>query len=173
VSLVRSFAPVAAPDARVLILGSMPGIASLNAGRYYAHPRNAFWPLMAQLLGFAADAAYEVRLRALRQAGIALWDVLAACVRPGSLDAAIDERSVVPNDFAGFLTRHRPITQVFFNGTKAADSFRRRVSPTLNPVAELQLTVLPSTSPAHASLGFEQKLEQWRQVTAALAKPAA
>lgn len=167
-SAVRSFAPVAARDARVLILGSMPGVASLTAQQYYAHPRNAFWPIMGALLGFAPAAPYEVRLRALTQAGIALWDVLDACVRPGSLDSAILDASIVPNDFTGFLARHRGITHVFFNGSKAADSFRRHVIPTLPSASQLTLTPLPSTSPANASTRFEHKLERWRVVMAAL-----
>ena len=167
-SEVRSFAPVAAPDARVLILGSMPGVASLGAQQYYAHPRNAFWPIMGALLGFAPDTPYADRLRALTQAGIALWDVLGACRRPGSLDAAIDEASIVPNDFAAFFARHRHIRQVFFNGTKAASSFRRHVLPVLPSPVPLQLTALPSTSPAHASISYARKLAHWRIVAAAL-----
>jgi double-stranded uracil-DNA glycosylase len=170
VSEVRSFAPVAAPDARVLILGSIPGVASLEAQQYYAHPRNAFWPIMGQLLGFAADAPYAERLRALKQSGIALWDVLGTCARPGSLDAAIDDASIVPNDFAGFLARHRRITHVFCNGSKAADSFRRHVQPTLDAVPQWTMDRLPSTSPAHAALPFAGKLERWRAVCAALAE---
>jgi double-stranded uracil-DNA glycosylase len=167
--MVRSFAPVAAHDARVLILGSMPGVASLEAQQYYAHPRNAFWPIMGALLGFAANAPYAERLRALTQSGIALWDVLGSCARPGSLDASIDEASIEPNDFAGFLARHRRITHVFFNGGKAADSFRRHVQPTLGAVPQLTMGRLPSTSPAHAALPFAGKLERWRAVSAALA----
>ncbi|MES0872952.1 DNA-deoxyinosine glycosylase [Sinimarinibacterium thermocellulolyticum] len=168
-SLVKSFAPVATPDARVLILGSMPGVASLNAQRYYAHPRNAFWPIMGALLGFAPDAPYDARLRALTDAGIALWDVMAACVRPGSLDAAIDEDSIVPNDFAGFFARHRRITQVFFNGAKAAEAFRRHVTPTLPQALSLHTTRLPSTSPANAAHSLTGKLARWRALTDALA----
>ncbi len=166
--VVRSFAPVAAPDARVLILGSMPGVASLSAGQYYAHPRNAFWPIMGALLGFAADAPYAARLQALTRSGIALWDVLAACVRPGSLDAAIDPASAVPNDFAGFLAQHPRVTAVFFNGSAAADCFRREVQPKLDPARALTLVRLPSTSPAHAAQSFATKCAQWRAVCAAL-----
>ncbi|MFC4250906.1 DNA-deoxyinosine glycosylase [Sinimarinibacterium flocculans] len=163
---VRSFAPVAAPDARVLILGSMPGVASLAAQRYYAHPRNAFWPIMSVLLDLAPDTPYAGRLAALRRARIALWDVLAACVRPGSLDSAIDETSIVPNDFAGFFRRHRHVRELYFNGGKAAQSFRRHVLPQLPDAAALRLTPLPSTSPANASYSFARKLEHWRVVTA-------
>lgn len=165
---VFSFAPVARRDARVLILGSMPGAASLAAQQYYAHPRNAFWPIMAELTGFAADAPYARRLIALEDGGIALWDVLRSCFRPGSLDADIDERSIMPNDFAGFFRRHPHIVRVFFNGSKAEAAFRRHVQPTLAGVRSgLRYHRLPSTSPANASYSFAAKLAQWRVITAA------
>ena len=89
------------PQARVLVLGSMPGTISLRQGRYYAHPRNAFWPIAAEILGFDPALDYALRLERLTQAGVALWDVLQGCEREGSLDA--DIRNAVPNDFAGFL----------------------------------------------------------------------
>lgn len=156
-SVAVSFPPVAAPDARLLILGSMPGVASLNAQRYYAHPRNAFWPIMATLLGFAVDTPYERRLQHLLAARIALWDVLASCYRPGSLDSAIDPASQVANDFDRFLRKHPHIQRICFNGGKAAQSFRRQVLPTLTRT-DLDFVQLPSTSPAHASLSFDAKL---------------
>ena len=89
-SLLYSFAPIADENARILILGSMPGQASLDAGQYYAHKRNLFWPIMAELLQFDVSASYEEKTAALRAAGIALWDVLQSCKREGSLDANIE-----------------------------------------------------------------------------------
>lgn len=157
---VRGFAPVAADGARVLVLGSMPGVASLRQAQYYAHPRNAFWPLAARIFGFEATLDYGERLRALQANGVALWDVLKACERPGSLDADIRGDTLVPNDFAAFLTCHPSITRVCFNGAKAAAMFRRHVLPTL-PASGLELIELPSTSPAHAAASFEQKRVAW------------
>lgn len=158
---VWGFAPVAAPDARVLVLGSMPGVASLKQARYYAHPRNAFWPIAAQVLGFDAGLDYAQRLQALQAAGVALWDVLHACERPGSLDADIRRDTLVPNDFASFLDRHPAITRICFNGGKAAALYRRHVLPTLD--RSVDYVDLPSTSPAHAAASFDMKLAAWRR----------
>ena len=159
----HSFPPIATPDAHVLILGSMPGQASLAASQYYAHPRNAFWPLMATLLGFDAALDYPARTRALTAAGVAVWDVLHSCHRPGSLDSSIDAESLVVNDLAGFLARHRAIEHIFFNGSAAEKLFRKHVG-TDPGIARLRLTRLPSTSPAHAALSFAQKLVAWRAI---------
>ena len=159
----RCLPPIVASDARILILGSMPGRASLAARQYYAHPRNAFWPIMGRLLGFDVAQDYLTRVEALSGAGVAVWDVLDSCHRPGSLDFAIDERSLVVNDLAGFLAGHRAIKRVFFNGSAAARLFDRHLGAILN-VTGLQLTRLPSTSPAHAALTFAQKLAAWRVV---------
>ena len=168
---VRSFPPVAAPDAEILILGSMPGEASLAANRYYAHPRNAFWPIVGALLGLAPNAAYEDRLVALTKARVALWDVLHSCHREGSLDSAIDLATVVPNDVASFLRRHPQVEWVCTNGATAHRLYRRLVRPGLPVDAQaLPLHLLPSTSPAHASLRFAQKLERWRLLEQLLAQ---
>lgn len=160
---VRSFAPVARADARVLVLGSMPGVASLAAQQYYAHPRNAFWPILSGITGVPADAAYAQRLAGLNSARIALWDVLQSCVRIGSLDADIDDATVVANDFAAFLQRHRRITHVFFNGGKAEAAFRRHVLRDLVAAfPRLVFLRLPSTSPANASYSPARKAELWQ-----------
>ena len=108
-SAVSSFQPLSLPSARLLILGSMPGKPSLQAVRYYANERNAFWAIMGDLYGARPEIPYSQRLDILRAAGIALWDVIATCEREGSLDADIVHRSVRPNDFSAFLTVHRSI----------------------------------------------------------------
>lgn len=161
-ALVESFAPVAAPDARVLVLGSMPGAASLAAGRYYAHPRNAFWPIVAPWCGVAADAPYGRRLAALRARGLALWDVLRRCERAGSLDSAIDPASAAANDFAAFFAAHARIGAVLCNGGTAHALFVRRVQQRLPaPFARLPVVRLPSTSPAHAARTLAGKRALW------------
>ena len=159
---IRGFAPIARPSARLLILGSMPSAASLAAGEYYAHPRNQFWRIAGAICGFEPGAPYARRTSALAAAGIALWDVVGSCVRPGSLDAAIDDDTIVPNDFAGFLARHRQIARVCFNGRKAESAWRRHVQPQLPPTRTLDYWLLPSTSPAHAGMSYLRKLQIWR-----------
>ena len=158
---VTSFAPVADRSAQILILGSMPGEKSLNAGQYYAHPRNGFWKIMGQILSFDPDIAYDVRLAALVRADIALWDVMHTCVRKGSLDAAIEARSIIANDFQAFFRAHPFITRVCFNGATAERCYQTHVMPVLPPSATQYLR-LPSTSPAHASLSLEAKAMAWR-----------
>ncbi len=161
---VRSFAPVSGAGARVLVLGSMPGAASLAAGEYYAHPRNSFWPLMLDIFGARGPLPYAGRLALLRRNGVALWDVLASCVRPGSSDAAIRRATAEANDIGGFLLAHPRISLVCFNGAKAEECYRRHVLPFLPPApAGLRRRLLPSTSPAHASLSYAAKLRAWRR----------
>lgn len=158
---IRSFAPIADDNARILILGSMPGIASLRAQQYYAHAQNAFWPIMGELVGADRGLPYEVRVAKLKAAGIALWDVLASCTRDSSLDSDIDRTSIAINDFAAFFAGHRHIRAVLFNGGMAEQSFIRHVAPQLNG-HPLLMQRLPSTSPAHASLTKKQKAAAWR-----------
>lgn len=154
-----SFEPCFSADARILILGSMPGARSLADAQYYAHPHNIFWPIMGSLFGAGPGIAYPERLDRLKQSRIALWDVLYSCARPGSLDQAIrDER---PNDFGRFFLNCPAIEAVLFNGQKAAASFKRSVLPQLGAFA-LPMVTLPSTSPAHAGMRFEDKMATWR-----------
>lgn len=160
----RGFPPLARDDARVLILGSMPSRESLAQRRYYAHPQNAFWPILAEVLGIEATD-YGTRAARVQERGIAIWDVLGECTRPGSLDSAIDERSAVVNDFPSFFRRHPGLRRIFFNGAKAESLFVRRVLPGLDGVAAgLPRQRLPSTSPAHAGMRPAEKREAWRVI---------
>ncbi|HMM74618.1 MAG TPA: DNA-deoxyinosine glycosylase [Gammaproteobacteria bacterium] len=165
---LRGLPPIENPSARVLVLGSMPGAASLAAGQYYAHPRNLFWPLMGELLGFDPALPYAQRVAALKRARIALWDVIGFCRRTGSLDARIARDSVVVNDFTGFLARHRALRLICFNGTTAAASWRRHVQAAVAERAPRCVT-LPSSSPANASIALAAKRTAWRVVREAAA----
>lgn len=163
---VQSFPPIARRDARVLIVGSMPGERSLAAGRYYAHPANAFWPIACAFVGIDAEAGYAARTRALRERGIALWDVLQSCEREGSLDAAIVRRTAAPNDFVAFFAAHQGLATVLCNGGTAHDLFVRRVAPLLVDRSPARVLRLPSTSPAHASLRLAEKQQRWHAALA-------
>ncbi len=160
---LHSFAPVINAESRVLILGSMPGVASLQQQQYYAHPRNAFWPIACAALETEVPVEYAQRLRTLLQGSLALWDVLQRCHRPGSLDADIVADSIEVNDFAALLLRHPRIQRICFNGQAAAKAYRRRVLPGLPAQqAAIETRILPSTSPAMARLNLQQKSEIWR-----------
>lgn len=164
--MVTSFPPGITPASTVLILGSMPGEMSLRMQQYYAHPRNHFWTIMNDLVSVPAQAPYPERVERLAQTGIALWDSLKACVRPGSLDASIVPGTEEPNDFLSFLGDHPAIRAVCFNGKKSEQVFRRQVLPAL-PAAilpRIHLVSLPSTSPANASFSYEQKVTRWRVI---------
>ncbi len=157
--LLHGFPPVVDGTARLLILGSFPSVLSLETGQYYGNPRNAFWPITAELFGFDPAASYESRLGALQSAGMALWDVLHACRRAGSADAKIDPNSVVANDFRQLFADYPSITQVCFNGSAAQQLFRRLV----NVDAAVDYLVLPSSSPARA-MPAGHKLQAWRMI---------
>jgi double-stranded uracil-DNA glycosylase len=164
---LRGLPAVADRRATALILGSFPGRQSLDAGQYYAHPRNLFWPLMIEFLGLDRSASYRERTRALCENGIALWDVIESCQRSGSLDSRIVTASVRPNDFAAFLGDHPRLRRIYFNGALAEKTFLRFIDwPVESP--RVSLRRLPSTSPANASIPYERKFEAWSEL-----KPAA
>jgi hypoxanthine-DNA glycosylase len=140
----------------------MPGDLSLRMQQYYAHPRNAFWRIMSDLLGFDAQSDYNVRLAGLRSAGIGLWDVLRNCERPGSLDSSIVRDSMEVNDFGALFAEYDGVSRVCFNGAKAEQVFLRLVAPRL--VSAVRTMRLPSTSPANASVTYDAKLRAWRAV---------
>jgi len=160
------FPYIATPDAKILILGSMPGRKSLVQQQYYAHAQNSFWPIMSKLFRFSADLEYHLRLQLLQEQRVALWDVAYQCVRAGSLDQAIEMDTVVANDFATFFSQHRHVKVLFFNGRKAEQLYHRLVSYSNNE--SLQMHLLPSTSPAHASISRQEKCRAWKIVKEAL-----
>jgi len=169
-AMITGFAPIARPDARVLILGTVPSRRSLETGEYYAHPRNAFWPIVERLFARETGLDYAARMSLLLQAKVALWDVLRAAERPGSLDARIVTSSAVANDFAGFFAGHRAVRTVFFNGTTARSLWERHMAHTLLARLDLRLVTLPSTSRANAALTKEGKLAAWGAVRDAAAE---
>lgn len=159
----RGFAPVAEDEAELLILGSLPGQRSLEVREYYAHPRNEFWRLIEQIFDVESSLPYRRRVETLTAKKIALWDVLAAAERPGSLDSSIVRASAQANDFAAFYRAHPRINRVCFNGRKAQELYARLVLPGLpGELAGLRYVSLPSTSPAHAGMPFAEKLVRWK-----------
>jgi hypoxanthine-DNA glycosylase len=165
------FAAVARRDARVLILGTLPSVRSLEKREYYAHPRNCFWWIMGELVGASPELAYRDRLRRLCVSGIALWDVCRAAERPGSADAEIRMDSIEPNDFRAFLGAHPRIELICFNGQPAEKLFRRKVLPQLTEIRPIAYRVLDSTSPACARISREEKLARWRESLAPFLAP--
>jgi hypoxanthine-DNA glycosylase len=161
-NLLHGFPPVIDDQARVLILGSFPSVQSLATHQYYANPRNAFWPITAELFGFDPSAPYDLRLSALRSHHVALWDVLHKCRRIGSSDSAIDPKSLVVNNFGELFANHPTITRVYFNGVKASELYRRLAGEALSERIHFQR--LPSTSPAHA-IPPGAKLTAWRAIS--------
>lgn len=169
--MICGFGPLAVRDARVLVLGTLPGRQSLAMGQYYANPRNAFWFIMERLFEAKPGLDYEARTKMLKAAGVALWDVLLSARRDLSVDSAIVAGSEIANDFRSFFALHDQICAVFFNGARAEVLFRRFVLPNLTQLRSLPLRRLPSTSPAHARLTRNDKLEAWRAVMDALKSP--
>lgn len=152
-----SFAPIASQDATILILGTMPGIKSLELNQYYGHNQNNFWKFMFLILQEDFSNDYQTRKALLQKNNIALWDVLQFCDRIGSLDSAI--KNEIANDFETFLEQHPNIKTILFNGQKAAAFFKKYV----HLKKEYHLITLPSTSPANAGKTFQSKLEDWQE----------
>lgn len=149
--------PVIDEGAHTLVLGSFPSERSLECGEYYANRRNQFWPLLGAVLDFDPTAPYPERIDAVRQRGVALWDVVHSCRRAGSMDAKIDRKSLVINDFGTLLSQHPSIERIFVNGLTAFELFERHVATPL-PAARL-----PSSSGA-ATMPWPDKLQQWQAV---------
>ena len=158
---ITSFEAFAQADATRLILGSMPGVESLRRQQYYAYKHNCFWRIMAEFFSFDYNISYAERMNYLRRNRIALWDTVQCCVRPGSMDS--DIKHAKPNDFERLFKDCPNITKIFFNGQTAHKLFIKHQKQMRLP--ELELIVLPSTSPANAATSYQKKLKAWRQLT--------
>jgi hypoxanthine-DNA glycosylase len=166
---VQALPFVAGHDARLLVLGTVPGVESLRLRQYYANSRNQFWRILFEAFGREVPVLYKDRVSFLIANYIALWDVLEACAREGSLDSKIVPGSERPNDIAGFLRKHTGIKTVALNGGTAAKLFQRLVAPQLVSLDRtLKLVQMPSTSPAYTA-AFATKLSQWHPVFVATA----
>lgn len=164
-NLKRGFPPIVRKDATVLILGSMPGEESLKRNEYYGNPRNSFWNIMSVLLGFDPNLSYSDRVEILKENKIALWDVIKACDRHGSIDTNIKNKTIIENDFAPFYKKFPGIKNVFFNGIKAENEYNKKVLPKLSEIkCEIKYDRLPSTSPAMKKLSINDKMLKWSKI---------
>lgn len=153
--ICRSFEPVFSPEAEVMIVGSMPGVKSLEDAQYYAHPRNAFWPILFDIFGVEPTRDYEAKKALIRRNGLALWDVAGACEREGSLDSNM--RDVVYNDFASLYEKCPHIHTVLCNGGTAHSLFMKS-----GFAGDRRVIRMPSTSPAY-TMPYDKKLEIWKE----------
>jgi len=164
-SHINSFNYIADEKAKILILGSIPGKESLAKHQYYAHSKNLFWHFMVEIFNFEFVLSYPEKTEMLRKNHIALWDVIENCKRVTSLDSDIKKDSVKPNNFLLFFKKHPHIKNVFFNGRMAEHLYFKRVLPLLkNRYSEIQYHLLPSTSPANASINKKEKFQQWSMI---------
>jgi hypoxanthine-DNA glycosylase len=159
-NVIESFDVTYAGKPKALVLGSIPGVASLEAVQYYAHPRNGFWPIMTSYFGIDPELTYEQRLSLLTGKGVALWDVLQQCERKGSLDSAIVKGTIQVNPIEQWLQSVGGVSLIILNGGKAAKEFNKHVLPKLN-TDNLVVAEMPSTSPAYAAMKFEEKRKRW------------
>lgn len=160
--MLQSFSPIVSVNTRILILGSMPGKASLDANQYYAHPRNLLWSLLAMYAEEqSAPPEYSLKLAMLERIGVGLWDVLQHCEREGSLDSDIKPDTEQANDFASLFKTLPNLQRICFNGKKAEHSFYKHVVKAGTDVSAYSLHALPSTSPANASIPLAVKQQQW------------
>lgn len=162
-SLNRGLSPKLPRKPKVLLLGSYPGVKSLAAQQYYAHPQNNFWRLIEALFGIPVALPYDARIKALKATHLGIWDVCRSAKRVGSLDSKIGVKDVVPNEFAKLLKKHPGISRICFNGQTAAKLYGRLVLPELDArLRSIALVPLPSSSPANTRSTFKAKLAAWR-----------
>jgi hypoxanthine-DNA glycosylase len=157
--MIKGFPPIADNNAVVLILGTMPSIASLKSRQYYGHPQNKFWPIIFSLWDKEVPENYDERIEFLKEKHIALWDVLSICEREGSADA--DIKKPVPNNFKYLKEKCPNLKGIFFNSKNAEMFYKKLVKPDI--FEKLQKITLPSTSPARA-MSFEKKRQMWLPV---------
>jgi len=163
--MVESFSLLGNSDAKILILGSMPGVRSLEQQQYYAHPQNAFWRIIAHLFNQGKALEYQQGEALLIERGIALWDVLKFCDRQGSLDSAINKETMEMNNFVDLFLASPKLKYVFFNGLMAESTYKKQVWPLVAESASyIKYKKLPSTSPAYAAMKFEAKLAAWHAI---------
>ena len=160
--VIQGFPPIVGDSPKILILGTMPSVASLTHQEYYANPQNLFWRIIGGYVDCLHDSSYETRKQALKKAGVAVWDVLKRCKREGSLDSRIEKE--VPNDVVAFLEEYPTIVRIGLNGRKAEKLFMQYIAPNVKNMECLQYFDLPSTSPANASISMEVKRERWAKL---------
>jgi TDG/mug DNA glycosylase family protein len=159
IQLIKAFPPILPNKPHTLILGTMPGEKSIEMNQYYAHPQNQFWRLMGDIYGANQSLPYEKRVQKLKDQGIAVWDVVRACTRSGSMDA--DIKNEVSNDFEEFYSNYPTVKLVVFDSLTAEKLYKKWVLPTLT--RRLKYVRVPSPSPANARLGYAAKLALWSE----------
>ncbi len=162
--MIYSFPPVIDHGCRVLVLGSMPSVVSLERGQYYGHKQNYFWPMMYDIFDEPYSDDFEEKKAMLLRHSIALWDVLASCEREGSLDSRITDET--PNDIRALLAAYPSIQYILFNGGKAQQSFQKHFPDLL---AQYSWKQMPSTSPAH-TMKRDEKRKKWKEALEGVSK---
>ena len=152
---ISSFPPIVSNDAKILILGSVPGVKSLEMQEYYAHPQNKFWKIIFELFNENFSEDYLEKIKILKKNKIAVWDVIDSCERVGSLDTKIKNEE--SNDILQLLKKYQNIKTIFCNGGKSYKNLQKIVGKNF----EIPIYLLPSTSPLH-TISFEKKLESWK-----------
>ena len=152
---ISSFPPIISNDAKIFILGSVPGVKSLEMQEYYAHPQNKFWKIIFELFNENFSEDYLEKIKILKKNKIAVWDVIDSCERVGSLDTTIKNEE--SNDILQLLKKYQNIKTIFCNGGKSYQNLQKIVGKNF----EIPIYLLPSTSPLH-TISFEKKLESWK-----------